>query len=100
MFTGQTDESPRAEKFYFTDDGSLSALRWNDWKVMFSQQKAHGFDVWIEPYTTLRVPKIYNLRRDPFERAEVDSYFYAEWMFRKIFVLAPAAAYVGDFLAT
>ncbi len=100
LFTGQTDQNPRAEKFYFTDDGSLSALRWNDWKVMFSQQRAHGFDVWIEPYTTLRVPKIYNLRRDPFERAELEAYDYAGWMFRKIFVLAPAAAYVGEFLGT
>jgi len=99
-FTGEVDEGPRDEKFYFTDDGSLSALRYNDWKLMFSQQYAHGFNVWIEPYTTLRVPRIYNLRRDPFERAELEAYAYADWMFRRVFLLAPAAAYVGEFLAT
>ncbi len=100
LLTGQTDQNPRAEKFYFTDDGSLSALRYNDWKAMFSIQEAHGFDVWVQPYTVLRTPRIYNLRRDPFERADGEAYKYPEWFFNRVYMLAPAAAYVADFLAT
>ena len=99
-FTGEVDEGPREEKFYFTDDGSLSALRYNDWKLMFSIQEAHGFDVWVQPYTTLRVPRLYNLRRDPFERADGEAYAYPEFLFRRLFLLTPGAAYVGEFLAT
>ena len=71
--TGKVEKSPRKEMFYFTDDGQLSALRYNDWKMMFSEQREHGFDVWQEPYVTLRLPKLFNLRRDPFERAEHES---------------------------
>jgi len=63
--TGEVEKSPRQEMFYFTDDGQLSALRYNDWKMMFSEQREHGFAVWQEPYVTLRLPKLFNLRRDP-----------------------------------
>jgi len=100
LWTGQTDENPRVEKFYFTDDGSLSALRYNEWKVMFTVQEAHGFEVWSEPFKVLRVPLILNLRRDPFERAPLEAYDYTGWMFDRVFLLTPAATYVGDFLAT
>jgi len=99
-FTGEAEAGPREEKFYFTDDGSLSALRFNDWKLMFSIQEAHGFDVWVQPYTVLRTPRLYNLRRDPFERADGEAYKYPEWFFNRLFMLAPGAAYVGEFLAT
>jgi arylsulfatase len=98
--TGDAEKSPRKEMFYFTDDGQLSALRYNDWKMMFSEQREHGFDVWQEPYVTLRLPKLFNLRRDPFERAEHESIGYEQWRIDRIYLLTPAVAIVGDFLAT
>ncbi len=99
-FTGQVEEGPRKEMFYFTDDGELSALRYGQWKVMFSEQRAHGMHVWQEPYVTLRAPKIMNLRRDPFERADYESGAYETWYFERLYLLSPAAAYVGQFLGT
>ena len=99
-FTGETDESPRVELFYFTDDGQLSALRYGQWKMMFSEQRAHGFDVWQEPLVTLRFPKLLNLRRDPFERADHESIGYGIWRAERMYMLAPGAALVGQFLAT
>jgi arylsulfatase len=98
--TGEEEKSPRKEMFYFTDDGQLSALRYNDWKMMFSEQRGHGFDVWQEPYVTLRLPKLFNLRRDPFERAEHESIGYEQWRIDRIYLLTPAVAIVGQFLAT
>ena len=98
--TGDAEKSPRKEMFYFTDDGQLSALRYNDWKMMFSEQREHGFDVWQEPYVTLRLPKLFNLRRDPFERAEHESIGYEQWRIDRIYLLTPAVAIVGEFLAT
>ncbi len=92
--------SARKEMFYFTDDGSLSALRYNDWKVLFSIQEAHGFEVWVRPFTTLRLPKLFNLRRDPFERADEEAFGYDKWMIDRLFVFVPAQAIVGRFLST
>ncbi|WP_116369189.1 arylsulfatase [Parahaliea mediterranea] len=77
--TGAQATGPRKEFFYFTDGGMLSAVRVGDWKGMFAQQRAVGFDVWNEPYTQRRLPAIYNLRRDPLERAEIDSGYFVEW---------------------
>ena len=99
-FTGETDESPRKEMFYFTDDGQLSALRYGQWKMMFSEQRAHGLEVWQEPLVTLRFPKLLNLLRDPFERADHESIGYRTWRAERMFMLAPGAAYVGQFIAT
>jgi len=98
--TGQVKESPRKEMYYFTDDGQLSALRYGQWKMMFSEQRAHSFDVWQEPYVTLRFPKLLNLRRDPFERADHETMGYDQWRAERMFALAPGAAHVGKFLAT
>jgi arylsulfatase len=98
--TGQVKESPRKEMFYFTDDGQLSALRYGQWKMMFSEQRAHGFEVWQEPYVTLRFPKLLNLRRDPFERADHESIGYGKWRAERMYLLSPAADYVGKFLGT
>ncbi len=98
--TGGASEGPREEFFYFTDDGSLSALRYKDWKVMFSIQEAHGFEVWVRPYTNLRVPRLFNLRRDPFERADHDSDFYTQFFIDHMFVMVPAQTYVAGFLQT
>ena len=78
---GKSEAGPRNEFFYFTDGGNLSAVRVGDWKAMFSQQRAKGMYVWIEPYVELRGPKLYNLRRDPYERAEIDSPNYPLWYF-------------------
>jgi len=101
FLTGQTDESPRDEIFYFTDDGDLSALRYRDWKVIFMEQKAvGGFRVWMEPFVPLRVPLIFNLRRDPYERSEITSNTYYDWLLDRAYLLVPAQAYVGEFLAT
>ncbi len=99
-FTGEVEEGPRKEMFYFTDDGSLSALRYGDWKLMFSEQRAHGFNVWQEPLVTLRVPKLFNLRQDPFERADIEAFGYDKWRFERVFLLVPAQAYVGEFIST
>jgi arylsulfatase len=99
-FTGQAEEGPRKEMFYFTDDGQLSALRYGQWKVMFTEQRGHGMEVWQEPYVTLRFPKLFNLRRDPYERADWESGAYETWRFERIYALAPAAAYVGQFIGT
>ncbi len=99
-FTGQVKEGPRKEMFYFTDDGSLSALRYGQWKLMFTEQRAHGMKVWQEPLVTLRFPKLFNLRRDPFERADWESGAYETWRFERLYLLAPAVAYVAKFLGT
>ncbi len=99
-FTGQEKEGPRQEMFYFTDDGSLSALRYGQWKLMFTEQRAHGIEVWQDPLVTLRLPKLFNLRRDPFERADRETIGYDLWRMERLFLLVPAQAYVGDFIGT
>ncbi|MFB3049787.1 MAG: arylsulfatase [Acidimicrobiia bacterium] len=99
-FRGAVESGPRMEKFYFTDDGSLSALRYGDWKVMFTVQDAHGLEVWSNPYRILRAPLITNLRQDPFERAHVEGMEFDRWYFDHVFLLGPAAGYVGEFLQT
>ena len=99
-FTGQSKEGPRKEMFYFTDDGQLSALRYGQWKMMFSEQRGHGMEVWQEPYVTLRFPKLFNLLRDPFERADWESGAYETWRFERLYLIAPAASYVARFIGT
>jgi arylsulfatase len=92
--------SPRREFFYFNDDGSLVGLRYDQWKIVFAEQRAHGFDVWQEPFVPLRVPKLFNLRSDPFETADHEGMDYERWRVEHLFVLVPAQQYVGRFLAT
>jgi arylsulfatase A-like enzyme len=89
---------PRNEFLYWTDDGSVAALRYNNWKITFLRQDHHGMDVWIQPYTTLRAPMLANLRMDPFERAWDESIGYGEWWANHMFVFAPAGAYIGQWL--
>ena len=101
MLTGETDKSPRKEIFYFSDDGDLTALRYDDWKLIFMEQKEYKtFRAWIEPFTPLRVPLIFNLRRDPYERSYRTSNTYYDWMLDRAYLLVPAQTYVGRFLAT
>ncbi|MCU0835855.1 MAG: arylsulfatase [Chromatiaceae bacterium] len=93
--------SPRKEIFYFSDDGDLTALRYGDWKIIFMEQKTPGtFRVWMDEFSPLRVPLIFNLRRDPYEQATITSNSYHEWHIDRAFMLVPAQAYVGQFLAT
>ncbi len=101
LLTGETDESPRQEIFYFSDDGDLTALRYADWKLIFMEQKAAGtFRVWMEPFVPLRLPLLFNLRRDPYERASITSNTYYDWMLDHVFLMVPAQAYVARFLET
>jgi len=93
--------SPRKEIFYFSDDGDLTALRYLDWKLIFMEQRAEAtFQAWLEPFVPLRLPLIFNLRRDPYERAQVTSNTYFDWVLDRAFLIIPAQAYVGGFLKT
>jgi len=100
--TGQTPKSAREEFVYFNDDGALVALRYGQWKVVFEEQRAPGtLRIWAEPFTALRVPKLYNLRSDPYERADITSNTYYDWLMSDgagIFIAAPVV--VGKFLQT
>ena len=99
--TGETKEGPRKEIFYFSDEGDLTALRYSDWKLLFMEQKAETtLRAWIEPWTELRIPLMFNLRRDPFERAYSTSNTYYDWMIDRVYLLVPAQVYVGKFLNT
>jgi Arylsulfatase A and related enzymes len=98
---GDEEKSPRRGFFYWSDDGDLMALRVDNWKIHFMEQRAHGFDVWREPMVSLRAPNIFNLRTDPFERASEDAtVFFGKWMADRTFLLVPAQAIVGEFLKT
>ncbi|MEF1188682.1 sulfatase-like hydrolase/transferase, partial [Vibrio parahaemolyticus] len=99
--TGKEEKAPREEIFYFSDDGDLTALRYNKWKLVFMEQRAKGtLRIWAEPFTKLRVPKIFNLRMDPYEVADVTSNTYYDWMLDRAYMLVPAQTYVGRFLET
>lgn len=101
FITGKVKENPRKGFLYWSDDGDLMALRVGNWKVQFMIQRAHGFDVWKEPMVSLRLPEIFNLRTDPFERASEDAtMFYARYVADRAFLLIPAQAIVGEFLKT
>jgi arylsulfatase len=96
-FQGQA-QWPRHEFLYWTDDGEVAALRYDQWKLTFLKQDAHSLDVWREPFVQLRAPLIANLRSDPFERGEYEGIDYGRWFIDHAFVLAPAAAFVGQWL--
>jgi arylsulfatase A-like enzyme len=92
--TGQQPAGARKEFIYFNDDGDLVAVRYENWKVVFEEQRATGtLRIWAEPFTPLRVPKLFNLRSDPFERADVTSNTYYDWLMSDgagVFIAAPA----------
>jgi len=99
--TGQAPKSPRQEFFYFSDDGDLTGLRYDNWKVVFAQQRGAGtLAVWGEPFVKTRIPWLYNLRTDPYEKATVTSNTYWDWYLDHAYLLLPAADYVGQFLQT
>jgi arylsulfatase len=90
---------PRKEFIYWTDDGSVAALRYENWKVTFLQQEAEGLEVWQQPFTPLRAPALTNLRMDPFERAAHENAMgFQRWYLEHMFTIAPAGAYVGQWL--
>jgi arylsulfatase A-like enzyme len=98
---GKTKQSPRREFFYFSDDGDLVGLRYDNWKFVFKEQREPGtLQVWAEPFTELRVPKIFNLLTDPYERADITSNTYWDWLLDHAFLLVPAQSYVAEFLQT
>ena len=97
-FKGEA-EWPREEFIYWTDDGSVAALRYDNWKITFLRQNAEGYKVWTTPFEVLRAPSLTNLRMDPFERAEQENAMgYQKWWAERMFVFAPAGAYVGNWL--
>jgi arylsulfatase len=98
-FRGETKEWPRRDFIYWTDDGQVAALRYDNWKITFLEQKAEGLKVWQEPFTPLRAPVLANLRMDPFERARAeDAMGYQRWYMERMFLIAPAGAFVGQWL--
>jgi arylsulfatase A-like enzyme len=99
--TGADQESARNFFFYVSDDGDVLAIRYDNWKMVFMEQRVVGtLQVWAEPFTELRMPKIFNLRTDPYERADQTSNTYWDWMLDHAFLLVPAQAFVGQMAAS
>jgi len=96
--TGKSKTSPRNEFIYVNDDGQVVALRYQDWKSVFLENRGQAFGVWREPFVELRVPLLFNLRRDPFERAQHNANVYDDWLLSRVFILAPLNAIAGNFL--
>ena len=99
QLTGKVERGPRQEFFYFSDDGLLTAARVGDWKLVFAEQRARRFDVWRDPFVSLRIPKVFHLRRDPLERADTDSNGYNNWWDKKVAIAgAQGQVAVGRFV--
>jgi arylsulfatase len=96
--SGKTKESPRREFWYVNDDGQVVASRYDDWKVVFLENRGQAFGVWREPFTELRVPLLFNLRRDPFEKSQHNSNTYNDWFLDRVFILVPIQQLAGQFL--
>jgi arylsulfatase len=99
-FKDEAQEWPRKEFFYFSDDGDLLALRYDRWKFVFAEQRAEGAEVWSEPFAMLRAPKLFDLRADPFERADQGSIYYRDWLVHHMFIFGPTQMGVAKFLET
>jgi arylsulfatase len=99
FFKGEVKESPRKEFLYWSDDGDLFAIRVLDWKIVFIEQNHTGLDIWEKPFERLRVPDMYNLRADPFERGDT-SFLYKDWKAHRAFLIVPAQAIVARWLET
>jgi arylsulfatase len=99
--TGEEEKSPRKGFVYFSDDGDVLALRFDNWKVVFMEQRVEGtLQVWAEPFVPLRVPLLFNLRTDPFERATITSNTYYDWLFDNDYLVFASQFIMSDFLAT
>jgi len=99
-FTGEEEKGPRDGFIYSSDTGDIVAIRDGDYKMVFKEQRAHGLDVWIDPWTELRMPKIFNLRMDPYERMDIEGAGYFKWMGEHMFLFYPAMVKVAEFKAT
>ncbi|MGX1739942.1 arylsulfatase [Bosea sp. NPDC055353] len=97
-FSGKTKESPRKEFWYVNDDGQVVAARYEDWKVVFLENRGEAFGVWREPFTELRVPLLFHLRRDPFEKAQHNANVYNDWFLSRVFVIVPIQGLAAQFL--
>jgi arylsulfatase len=97
---GETEESPRKEFFYSNDESEIVAVRYGQWKVVFAENRGQGFGVWREPFTRLRMPLLFNLRRDPFELAQHNATEYDNWLLDHPFVIGPISSIVYQFLGT
>jgi arylsulfatase len=101
FLTGKAKEGPRKFFMYFSDDGDVLAMRFDNWKIVFMEQRCQGtMQVWAEPFTRLRMPKIFNLRTDPYEFADVTSNTYYDWMFSNGFMIMAAQALAAKFMET
>jgi arylsulfatase len=99
--TGKADKGPRESFIYCNDDQQVTGLRFDNWKLVFMEQRAPGtLRVWAEPFVPLRIPKLFNLRTDPYERADITSNTYYDWVMDHVFLFVPAQDYVGKFLMT
>ena len=99
--TGKEKKSPRQGFVYFSDDGDVIGVRFDNWKMVFMEQRTEGtLRVWMDPFVKLRCPKLYNLRTDPYERADITSNTYFDWYFSKAYMIMAAQSIVGRFLAT
>ena len=96
--SGKVEASPRSEFFYVNDDGQIVAIRYDDWKAVFLENRGVAFEVWREPFTELRVPLLFNLRRDPFEKAHPNATNYNDWFLDHAFVAVPLQQIAGKFL--
>ncbi len=99
-FTGKEKTGPRHEFIYTSDTGDIVGIRSGDYKVVFREQRAHGAETWIDPWVTLRAPKLFNLKMDPFERMDHESEGYFQWWGEHMFLFAPAMMEVAQFKAT
>jgi arylsulfatase len=95
---GEVEKSPREGFLYWSDDGDLLAIRMGDWKMVFLEQRSKGVSVWREPFSEMRIPKLFNLRSDPFERGEESTLFYDRWLVDHIFLNVPAQALASKWL--
>jgi hypothetical protein len=99
--TGEEESSPRQGLVYFSDDGDVLAMRFDNWKIVFMEQRLPGtLAVWANPFTPLRVPKLFNLRTDPYERADITSNTYYDWLLSNAYLVFAAQILMGRFLAT
>ena len=98
--SGKTKESPRKEFIYVNDVGEIVAARLFDWKVVYMENRAQTVALWREPFVELRAPLLFNLRRDPFEKAQHNSNTYNDWWLDRVYIITPATEMVGKFLMT
>ncbi|MFN9548758.1 MAG: hypothetical protein ACK56Q_00605 [Pirellulaceae bacterium] len=99
-FSGKTEDCPRKEFWYVADEGQVMAARYQDWKVVFMENRAERLQIWKEPFVELRAPDLYNLRRDPFEKAKLGSNTYEDWYIDRAFIVIPIQGMAAQFLKT